>query len=140
MTPAAVTNIAQAIPVLSKGKSDIPAPQEEKRVTPQNIGSPNAKDNTPIPVDTISISQQSRQTVTDVKKEEMKKAEPNTVTISATSDKTTAKVQFVYDVNGELSTRYLDSANRLVYQVPSELMLRIKESAAKADSAVDTKA
>ena len=51
-----------------------------------------------------------------------------------------SKVQFVYDLKGDVKVQYLDTADRVIYQVPSELMLHLKEAALKADSAVDTKA
>jgi F0F1-type ATP synthase membrane subunit b/b' len=103
----------------------------------------------PAAVDRVSISFQSRQAIKDAKKEETaieeserEKAikEAASRTNSGKSDGAAAKVQFVYDLNGELSIRYLDTADRLVYQSPSELMLQMKEAASKSDSSVDTEA
>jgi hypothetical protein len=34
----------------------------------------------------------------------------------------------------------MDTASRLIYQVPSELMLRLQEAVLKSDSSVDTNA
>jgi hypothetical protein len=100
-------------------------------------------------VDTISLSAQSRQAVQDVKNNESlseaAKKKKVTKEESVVSDnggnlgRATAKVLFVYDLKGELSVRYMDRANNPVYQVPSELMLQIKEAAAKPEASVDTK-
>jgi hypothetical protein len=110
-----------------------------------------AMNNTPVAVDTVNISDQSRQAATDVKKDaapidEMKS--PKTKTEDATllqrdgnrESAAFSKVQFVYDLKGELSVRYMDVANRLIYQVPSELMLSMKEAASKSNASVNTKA
>jgi hypothetical protein len=126
-------DIAQSISLNSNAKLNS-SPQEENGIGSPNQGGLLAKDSKATPVDTVSISSRSQQTKTASKKEE--------ATIVSSSDKSgriAAKVDFVYDLKGELITKYLDTANRLVYQIPSELMLRLKEAEAKSDSSVDTK-
>lgn len=140
MTPATVTGIAQALPPLLSNAKSNPSPKEGSVAAPPNEGADLTKDSKLIPVDTISISSLSRRAIADVTKEEAKKEETKKENSRETSDKGMAKVQFVYNMKGDLSMRYLDTANRLVYQVPSELMLRMKEAAAKSDLSVDTKA
>jgi hypothetical protein len=76
----------------------------------------------------------------EAKKEKVIKEEANRVNVSEKSGRAPAKVQFVYDLKGELSVRYMDTASRLIYQVPSELMLQLRDAASKSDSPVDTKA
>jgi hypothetical protein len=139
VTQAMVSDIARTLTLLSNTKSAL-SPQEEKGVGTPSAGAVSAKDSKPIPVDTISISSQSRQSTPDVKKEEAKKEETNRVNSGFKSDGARSKVQFVYDLKGNLSIRFMDTANRLIYQVPSELMLRLKEEASKSGSSVDTKA
>lgn len=140
MTPATVSNIVQAPSLFTAGKSKLPSQPEEKSANTPGNGSSFTKDSAPAPVDTISISSLSRGSAPVVKKEEVKKEATATVAAVDNSEKAAAKVQFVYDLKGELITKYLDSSNRLVYQVPSELMVRLKESVLKADTTVDTKA
>lgn len=146
MAPAEVSGVAQTLLLISNAKSHS-SPQEKGISSP---GADSSKDGTSPPVDTVSISFNSRQAMTDVKKEEalieeakkqkVQNEKANSVNDSEKSDRAAAKVQFVYDLKGELSVRYMDTANRLIYQVPSELLLQLKEAASKSDSSVDTKA
>jgi uncharacterized FlaG/YvyC family protein len=144
VTPDMALSIDQALPLLSNAKFG-PSPQEDKAGSTSGGGVVLSKDSKLIPVDTVNISSQSRQTITDAAKEkslaeEAIKNEINTVNKKEKSDRTAAKVEFAYDLNGDLITRYLDSTSRLVYQTPSELMLRLKETILKSDFSVDTKA
>lgn len=146
VTPAEVSGIAQAFPSFANVTPGLSS-QEEKGTLPPNAGAVLGKDGNASYVDTVSISELSRQAITaNVKKEdaavaaEKKAAEANVLNNDAKPDRAAAKVQFVYDLKGELSIRYMDTANRLIYQVPSELMLHLKEAVSKSDSSVDTKA
>jgi len=145
VTPAVVSGVAQTLSLFPNAQSHS-SPLEDK-----GTGSPGAdvtKDGPPPPVDTVSLSSQSRQALTDVKKEEavidgakkgkVKKEEATAV--NGKSDMAAAKVLFVYDLKGELNIRYMDTADRLIYQSPSELMKQMKEAASKSDSSVDTSA
>lgn len=98
----------------------------------------STKDVVPASVDTVSISSLSQQKATDAKKEEIKKETSNY--ISDKPDATVAKVQFVYNPKGEISIRYMDTASRIIYQTPSELMLSLKDALTKSDTSVDTNA
>lgn len=146
MAPAVVLGAAQTLSLFSNAKSYSPS-REEKVTTPP--GADVTKDRSSVPVDTVSLSSQSRQAVAEVKKEETaveaaerEKAvrEESTIANSERSSGAAAKVEFVYDLNGELSVKYMDTSGRLVYQLPSELVLQMKEAASKADTTVDTKA
>ncbi|MDD2271204.1 MAG: hypothetical protein PHP95_16040 [Desulfuromonadaceae bacterium] len=97
------------------------------------------RDSTLPPVDTVSISTQSQKKATEAKNEEAKK-EPTKNSNSDTAGAAVAKVQFVYSPKGELSIRYMDTDSRIVYQTPSELMLRLKEALTKSETSVDTSA
>lgn len=103
----------------------------------------STKESVQVPVDTVSLSSQSRHASSggqDLQStsEKEKKAETKSVTNDRAPDYGFTAVQFVYDPKGELSIRYMDSASRVIYQTPSELMLRLKEAIAKFDSSVDT--
>lgn len=146
MTPAVVSGAAQTLTRFLPARPPS-YPREEGGTPPP--GAVAAKDGAPVPVDTVSISSESRQAVADVRKEEAEieralkgnvKKEETATAAGGTSDMAAARVQFVYDQNGELSIRYMDSADRLIYQSPSELMQQMKEAASKSDSAVDTEA
>jgi uncharacterized FlaG/YvyC family protein len=145
MTPTIVSSIDQALPLPSNTPSNS-LPQDGNGVAAVDLHKDNAKAS----VDTISISEQSRQAQSEVKNagstsEEAKKkvAAKTESTAIDSGDKphsSIAKVQFVYNLKGEISVRYLDTANNLIYQVPSELMMQMKEAASKAEASVNTKA
>lgn len=148
MAPAVVLGAAQTLSLFSNAKS-YSSSQEDGVTVPPGVGADVPKDRISVSVDTVSLSSQSRQAVADVKKEEtaIKAAErekaakeESTIVTSERSNEAAAKVEFVYDLNGELSVKYMDTSGRLVYQLPSELQLQMKEAASKADTTVDTKA
>lgn len=137
-------NIDQSLPLNSITKSNS-SPQEEKWLVSTNAGSYSIKDGNPIPVDTVKISAQLQQALTDLKQEkalfkDTKQEESNPANSSNKSDRAAAKVEFVYDQKGDVITKYLDSASRLVYQTPSKFMLFLKDAAPKSVSSVDTEA
>ena len=138
MTSAIVLGIDQTLPSLSTGTSNT-FPQGDNGASHLNSGTVTTKEDKPTPSDTISLSPQSRQATSDTAREEAKKEQAHTVNSSKKSVRTMARVQFVYDLKGNLSVRFTDTANRLIYQVPSELMLRLKEAASKSDSSVNMK-
>lgn len=148
MASDSVTVILQTSPLLSKATSGSSSQARKESTSPNSVVdvSANVLSNT---VDTVSISLLSRQSAADaknneavsegVRKNKTKEDESKSVSSDLKSG-VTAKVQFVYDLKGELSVRYLDTANNLIYQVPSELMLQIREDALKSEATVDTKA
>lgn len=147
MTPATVSGLAQSLPLFSGAKPDS-SPQGDRSAKSQSAQVQTVKEATSEAVDTVSISELSRQAVTDARKEtplveeptkENTKKEAAQLNDNEKPGRGTANVQFVYDLKGELKVRYMDTADRLIYQVPSELMTRLKESAAKSDSPVNTK-
>lgn len=138
MTPDMALNSAQTISLLSDTKSN-PAPQEKSRAPSAGQSEQSAKEKQ-APVDTVSLSPILQQTFAEIQKKEEKKQDATIVAKNETSGVAASKVDFVYDVNGELITKYLDTANRLVYQTPSELMLRMRGSGAKSEVSVNTKA
>jgi len=103
-------------------------------------GSPNAgaealnKENKPIPIDTVSLSSRSFPATPDATIEEAKKKAAEAKVVFKKPDQPAAKVEFVYDQKGDLITKYMDSANRLIYQTPSELMLLLREASASVDT------
>jgi uncharacterized FlaG/YvyC family protein len=139
MTPDMTLSSTQTISLLSNGKAQQPRQEAAPAptVTTSEVVAKEAKQNTE---DTVSLSPQLQQALAEADKKEAKKLETEPVNIKETSNRSAAKVEFVYDLKGELITRYLDSSNRLVYQAPSELMLLMKESDSKTKAAVNTKA
>ncbi len=155
MSSVIASGITQTLPLFSTGKPNASA-QEEKVASPSTAAL--TKESRPAPADTISISSQLRQTINDVKKEPVKKVETSKENSGEKSDEVMpkvkadkensnekpdgvmSKVQFTYDMKGDLSVRYMDASNHLIYQVPSELMLRLKEAESKSESSVNTKA
>jgi hypothetical protein len=132
-------SIDQTLPLFSNTQSN-PSSQEFKGNGSASSGAVPPKENTPLPVDTVSISTQSLQTITDARKEAAKKKEALTVINGGKTDQAAAaKVEVVYDQKGALITKYMDTADRLIYQTPSELTLLLRETVTKPDSSVDTK-
>ena len=149
MTPAIVAGIDQTLPSLSNAASNSSPPVGRGTNSAATVVVV-PKDSATISVDTVNISDQSRRALPDLKKDESlseeaktkktAKKEAKTSNTDERSDSAMAKVQFVYDLKGELSVRYLDKANNLIYQVPSELMLQMREAASKSEVSVNTKA
>lgn len=137
---AEVSGIAQSLTPVSTGKPGSLPSQEEKVASSAATAVVSAREGNSSAVDTVSISDMSRQAITDVKKEDVKKEEKNAASNVNQPGKAAAKVEFVYDPKGELSVRFMDTANRVIYQVPSELMMKLEEVAYKPDSSVNTKA
>lgn len=147
MTSAAVSGLVQPLPLFSGTRPDS-SPQGDSFGKSQGSQGQTGKEGTPKTVDTVSISELSRQ-ATDARKEtaldEEAKKERTKKEAARFSDRekparVAANIQFVYDVKGQLKVRYMDTADRLIYQVPSELMLRLRESEAISDISVNTKA
>lgn len=149
MAPTMVSGIVQKLPLFTNVNASSPPEDKGSNVPTAEAATP--KENKPVAADTVSISAQSRRAVPVVKKDDVriedakreqlkKEAEAAVAKQSQKADRAIAKVQFVYNLKGELSIRYMDTADRLVYQIPSELMMQLKEAAAKADASVDTKA
>jgi len=144
VTPDMALSIDQTLPLISNAKSN-PPPRDEKRLVSPNPDSFSTKDGTPTSVGTVKISVQLQQELSDIKQEKAvfektSRDESNPANSSDKSDRAAAKVEFVYDKKGDVITKYLDSASRLVYQTPSKFMLFLKEAAPKSDSSVDTRA
>jgi hypothetical protein len=149
VTSTTVAGLTQALPLFSDAKSS-PPPQVGVAAASQSVPESSANNGPPISADTVSISSQSRLAVSGVKKEELplevvkkEKAKKEEATVRANGENTAQafqKVQFVYDQKGELSVRYMDASDRLIYQIPSEIMLYLKEAALKTGPSVDMKA
>lgn len=132
-------HIDRSLPLPSNSMLNQSSP-EEKSLNTSNVAVKAAKEIISTAVDSVSISSQLKQVLIDVNREAVKKEESTDLKNSKASDRSTANVEFVYDQNGDLITKFMDSANRLVYQTPSELMLRLKETTEQSASSVNTKA
>ena len=141
MTSAAVSDISQASSILSDVKSAQPLQADGGVVSRSDVAGVSAG-GLANSFDTVSISSQSRRAVfgemekgvtPEAAQKEKAKKEAN-VLKSESSGQAPAKVEFVYDQKGELIVKYMDASDRLVYQVPSELMLFQKEMATKSSS------
>ena len=153
MLPAMVSDIAQQTPRYAAAPSV--ASQQDDKVPGQNgvpttpqvtAKSSSSKGNSAATVDTVDLSGTSlkasstitKTSVAEAKKLELKKELTKKVDGNTSMGSTSSRVQFVYDQKGTLMVRYMDSANRLIYQVPSAMMLRMMEDEAKSSRTVDT--
>ena len=140
MLPVIASGITQTLPLLSAGKPNASTQEDMVASSSTVSASSPAKESKSVSADTVSISSQLRQTINDVKKEYVKKVETSKENSSEKTSVVMPKVQFAYDMKGDLSVKYMDASNNLIYQEPSELMIRMKEEAAsRLDSTVDTK-
>jgi len=146
VTSTTVVDLTQTLSFLSDGKSILPL-QVDKIPVYRSAAANPANDRSPLFSDTVSLSYHSRQAVagevtkelpSEVAKKEKAKKEAVNIRMNAEGfERALSKVQFVYDERGDLIVKYMDASDRLVYQIPSELMLYQKESALKAGSSVD---
>jgi hypothetical protein len=139
MTPDMTVGLIQTMPLKLNTQSK-QSPPEDKRTGTPNSDTGLTKESKPVTVDSVSITSQLQPAKSDVKKAETKKDSANIVVSNDSSESPAAKVEFVYDLNGDLITKYMDSSNRLVYQTPTELLLRLQKTSMKSDASVDTKA
>ena len=147
MTPDVIPGLSQSLPLFSNTSRES-SPVETKAAAPERTPTVVTREDKTVAVDTISISDQSRRAVTDAQKqaaaadEAQKKKDPPEVLLSnkVKSDAAVAKVEFTYDAKGEKVVKYMDTTDRLVYQLPSELTLQLRESTPKSDSVVSTQA
>ena len=145
MPPDTVQGITQATPQISDAKPG-QSQQAENSVVSQSAVA-NTGNATPA-VDIVNISAQSRQaavgevkkdiTAEVVKKENARKEEANARMSGNVFEQAPSKVQFVYDQKGDLIVKYMDTSNRLVYQIPSKLTIIQRDLASK--TAVDNHA
>ncbi|MEI6826745.1 MAG: hypothetical protein WCK54_14210 [Desulfuromonadales bacterium] len=147
MTSSMVQDINQSVSFISDAQLNLPLQPGRSVASSIKAGS-SAAEVSAVFFDTVSISFQSRQTVAGeeekglspevVKKEKAKKEEENTRIIEESSQRKLSKVQFVYNQRGDLIVKYMDASDRLVYQIPSDLMLFQKETALKVGASVDS--
>ncbi len=142
MTSTSVSDITQPSSFLSDSKSNVPIHSDAGTLF-KGSGANEISGGMPASVDTVSISSRSRQVAGDVtkeipaevaKKEKVKKEETTVRLKVESAERALSKVEFVYNQRGELIVKYLDASDRLIYQVPSELMLFQRESASKVSS------
>ena len=69
MTPTTVSSLTQAPPLFSNTNST-PSPQVEKAAALQPVAT-DAPKGSPVPVDIVSLSAQSKLVISDIKKEEL---------------------------------------------------------------------
>lgn len=135
-----VTSPIQTISLFSNGRSPH---QLRKEFSPASLfpkGDGLEKKDTQSAGDTVSLSPQLQQALDDAEKKDKMKLYEEPEKKKEISNSAVAKVEIAYDSNGELVTKYLDTANRLVYQSPSEMALFLRETEAKSKATVNTTA
>lgn len=145
MRPGEVSGIVQSLSTSAAARSDSSA-LSTVSITVSDSVSTDAS--APFSADTVSISNKSRLTTLLKQSETNSEYYPRSVSVADESRKIsgiskTARsigaVQIEYNMNGIVLVRFMDTANRLIYQVPSELMMRMAEAALKSNSSVNTK-
>ena len=146
MTLTVVPDITQSASFYSDARSNLTL-QADKNAIPGGIAVNSPADSPAALFDTVSISSQSRLAVAGeikkelapevTKKEKARKDEANARLSGGGFERVLSKVQFVYNQRGELIVKYMDASDRLVYQIPSELVMLQKESALKGGTSLD---
>jgi uncharacterized FlaG/YvyC family protein len=136
-------NLASAInptsPQPVSTDAPVAAPETKLSVVPAKASDLQSREDAQPAADKVTLSEQARQSVSETEKE--KKAAAKALKSDAnTASGSIAKTEFVYDAKGELIVKYMNTTNKLVYQIPSELMLKLKESEAKSTASVNTNA
>lgn len=85
----------------------------------------------PAPTDNKSNNADTK--VVDLVTSSMQKASVIAANGSQESDQVVRRVVESYNQQGKLRTKYLDSKNNVVYQLPSETVLKMEEQVAKAE-------
>lgn len=83
-------------------------------------------------VDTVTLMNKVQDNRHAGQKEEAQK--------SGESGRTMNDILFAYNYRGDLRIKFMDSVNKLVYQVPPVLVAKMSDLMAQPDSAVNTKA
>lgn len=104
-----------------------------------------ANDKQTNPVDRVSIAGKAQpvgsDAGTDTKNEAKKKeAQPTKTNDEQKTGRAVGEIQFDYNYKGDLRVRFMDKSNSLIYQIPPELVARVTDTIAKAQSSVDMKA
>ena len=136
MTPGGITLHVDLMPSqlsvagsASNGQgSDTSAPATNNRSATQEALSS--------PVDTVTIANKSQGTAPGASKDKSgsdsnKQEQPA---------RTMRDVLFAYNFKGKLRIRFMDSANRLIYQIPPVMVARTQDLMQRADLAVDMRA
>lgn len=151
MTTAIVSGLSQSPQLVSSKHKDSQRTKSDSVVTSSKTAVQPAAtvlhDSKASATDTVSISDLSRRAVAaatkpltadeETKKKRNEPAAPQNFT--DTQGTTVAKVEFTYDSKGERIVRYLDTADRLVYQQPSELTLQLNEHSKKTADLLNTR-
>jgi len=86
----------------------------------------------PVAADNKSNSADAK--VVDLVTSSMQKASVTAANGSQESDQVVRRVVESYNQQGKLRTKYLDSKNNVVYQLPSETVLKMEDQVAKAEA------
>lgn len=88
-------------------------------------------------VDTVTIMNTTLDNKRAAQKEETKNTGNSQDKLGV---RTMDEILFAYNYKGDLRIKFMDSLNKLVYQVPPVLVSRMSDLMAQPDSAVNTKA
>lgn len=143
MTATLASAAPSALPTYTSTDTTLTPPELKPVANAKNDAAQtvdNAVNQTVATADTVTLSEKARQSGKEEQKQQVV-PEKDPASAQETSVRAVAKTEFVYDQKGELIIKYMDTSDKLVYQIPSELMLKMREEAAKAEAtAVNTKA
>jgi len=93
------------------------------------------------PVDRVVISDQAQKTNQEPRKEEPVKKETDQQARKKESDgRTMGHILYVYNLRGDLRVRFMDSKNKLIYQIPPVMVAKTMDLMSRFAKTVNTKA
>ena len=94
-----------------------------------------------VPVDTVVISDQVQKANQEPRKEEPVKKETDQQARKKESEgRTMGHVLFVYNLRGDLRVRFMDSKNKLIYQIPPVMVAKTMDLMSQFTDTVNMKA
>jgi hypothetical protein len=115
-------------------------PSQDKPVVPASNNIQPIKVQPFSPVDTVSILNRAKEDSTETRNETARNENLKKAQNEGDSSRPIGNVDFSYTFKGDLRVRFMDRGNRLIYQIPPELVARVEDTISQPNSSIDTKA
>ncbi|MBI2353524.1 MAG: hypothetical protein HYV06_00605 [Deltaproteobacteria bacterium] len=116
--------------------SGVRLPAQKADETPRGASEQVKKTEQSGVVDRVTIMNKTLELKQEARKEEAEREEGSREQPSRTMN----NILFAYNFRGDLRIRFMDSASKLVYQMPPVLVARLSDIMMRPDSSVNTKA
>ena len=107
----------------------------------ESADKPTDKTASAVPVDRVVISDQVQKANQEPRKEEpVKKETDQQARKKEPEGRTMGHILYVYNLRGDLRVRFMDSKNKLIYQIPPVMVAKTMDLMNRFDKTVNTKA